>query len=476
MFVSNKLLNFSKAKVVVIGDVMLDRSLSGDTKRISPEAPVPVVAIHSEKNSAGGAANVAMNIAALGGEVSLCGLVGQDNEANSLKEILAENKVKDFLTPCLLPTITKLRILSRSQQLIRLDFESNGYSSYTPQLLESSKKAWEDAQVVVFSDYGKGALNEITSLISAAKEAGKTVLIDPKKLNFVKYRGADLITPNKAELTAVIGEFNDENVVEKSRNLLANTGISAILITLSEKGMRYIDFERDIYLPSQAREVFDVTGAGDTVIATLAAAVAAGYSLEESLAMSNAAAGIVVGKVGTATVNCIELLGALQQKRARTHGVVSMEELQIHLQRSREAGQKIVMTNGCFDVLHAGHTLYLDEAKKLGDRLVVAINTDEAIKKLKGEDRPLNNLESRASVLAALACVDWVVAFDDESVEKTVEEIKPDVLVKGGDTPVEKIVGADFVKSYGGEVKSLSFLQGFSTSTVLNDYLGKQKK
>lgn len=472
---ADKKLNFSAAKIVVVGDVMLDRYISGNTQRISPEAPVPVVNITGEKISVGGAGNVAMNIAAFGAKVALCGLVGQDAEGTKLKEILAEQEIEDFLTPCLLPTIAKIRVLSRSQQLIRLDFESAGYATYAGQLVESSQKAWKEAEVVIFSDYAKGALTEVKNLIALAKQAGKKVLIDPKGKDFSKYQGADIITPNRAELAEVIGEFNDNNVVERVRMLLKAYSIGAILLTLSERGMRYIDFEKDIYLPSQAREVYDVTGAGDTVIAALAAALASNYSIEEALAIANASAGIVVGKLGTATVNPLELLGALQQKRARTHGVVSMEELELHLSRSREAGQKIVMTNGCFDVLHAGHILYLEEAKKLGDRLVVAINTDEAVKKLKGEDRPVNKLESRANVLAALAAVDWVVAFDDESVQKTVEKIKPDVLVKGGDTPIEKIVGAEFVKSYGGDVKSLSLLEGFSTSSALEGFLKNQK-
>lgn len=464
-------LDFSTARVLVIGDVMLDQSWSGATNRISPEAPVPIVNIHSQTETPGGAANVAMNIAALGGQVTLCGLVGHDDAAHTLRSFLQNSGITDALIGCESPTITKLRVLSRHQQLIRLDFESKNYAQHATLLNDTFAHVLTQHDVIVFSDYGKGALAHIQTLIQQAKNAGKIVLVDPKGNDFSKYRGADIVTPNKSELEIIVGTLTADNLLSKARKNLEETGINALLVTLSEQGMTYISSETNHHLPAQAREVYDVTGAGDTVIATLATALGAGYLLNQAIEFANAAASVVVGKLGTATLTNIELRAALEPERARSHGIVTLEALQTHLQRARERGQTIVMTNGCFDILHAGHVTYLEEAKALGDRLIVAVNTDESVRRIKGPDRPANNLESRARVLAALQSVDWVVSFDTDTPSALIEAINPDILVKGGDNRIEDIPGAQYVLNNGGEVKILSYVDGFSTTKTLAKYI-----
>lgn len=467
-------LNFSAARVLVLGDVMLDRNWRGDTQRISPEAPVPVVNISQQEARAGGAANVAMNLAALGAQVALCGLLGQDEAAAELKQILQSSGIVDLTATCPVSTITKLRVLSRNQQLMRLDFEAQNYADYAYLLDERLQVVMNDYDVIVFSDYGKGALANISALIAKAKAAGKLVLLDPKGRDYARYRGADVITPNRSELALVAGDVSDAALLASTRQLLKDSGIKAVLVTLSEKGMRYIEAERDVYLAAQAREVYDVTGAGDTVIATLAAALAVQTPLHQALEYANAAAGVVVGKLGTATLSPEELRAALEPSRARSHGVVERQELKKLIARARSRGQKIVMTNGCFDILHAGHVTYLEEAKALGDRLIVAVNTDESVRRLKGESRPANTLASRAAVLAALQSVDWVVVFEEDTPAALIEELAPDILVKGGDNRVEDIPGAQAVLANGGEVKIMSYVDGFSTTKTLSKYQKEQ--
>lgn len=463
-------LNFQNARVLVIGDVMLDRSWSGGASRISPEAPVPVVNISQQRQTPGGAANVAVNIAALGGHAVLLGLIGTDEAGAALTGLLTERGIDCRLQSCPLPTITKLRVLSRHQQLIRLDFESQGYGEYADALQAAFAAALPDCDAVIFSDYGKGALANVSSLIAQAKAAGKIVLVDPKGRDFTRYRAADIVTPNKSELEACAGAVDEANLLSAARAVLADTGIAALLVTLSEKGMCYVSADADFHLPAQAREVFDVTGAGDTVIATLAAALAAGYELRAAVEFANAAASVAVGKLGTAAVTPLELRAALEPERAQSHGVVSLDELLEHIARARSRGQTIVMTNGCFDILHAGHVTYLEEAKALGGRLIVAVNTDESVRRLKGSDRPANTLESRARVLAALSSVDWVVSFDSDTPAALIETIAPDILVKGGDNRVEDIPGAQAVLDNGGQVLTLSYVDGFSTTKTLSKY------
>ncbi|MDG6285871.1 bifunctional D-glycero-beta-D-manno-heptose-7-phosphate kinase/D-glycero-beta-D-manno-heptose 1-phosphate adenylyltransferase HldE [Glaesserella parasuis] len=461
---------FNNAKVLVLGDVMLDRYWFGSTNRISPEAPVPVVKVQENEDRAGGAANVAMNIASLNVPVTLHGLVGNDDAGRALDKLLSEHRIQN---QCVAvdshPTITKLRILSRHQQLLRLDFEEGFHNLDCQALLAKLAAEITAYGALILSDYGKGTLDAVQQMIQIARQANVPVLIDPKGTDFERYRGATLLTPNMSEFEAVAGHCNDEGeIVAKGLKMIADFDLSALLITRSEKGMTLLRPNQDpFHLPTQAKEVYDVTGAGDTVISVLATAIADGRPLEEACYLANAAAGIVVGKLGTSTVSPSELEQAIHQRAETGFGVVSEAELKAIIQQSKTRGEKIVMTNGCFDILHPGHVSYLENARKLGDRLIVAVNTDESVKRLKGESRPINDLDARMAVLAGLASVDWVVPFGEDTPQRLIGEILPDLLVKGGDYKPEEIAGSQEVWANGGEVRVLNFENGCSTTNVI---------
>jgi D-beta-D-heptose 7-phosphate kinase/D-beta-D-heptose 1-phosphate adenosyltransferase len=441
--------DFRRAGVLVVGDVMLDRYWYGPTSRISPEAPVPVVKVDTIEERPGGAANVAMNIASLGATSRLVGLTGIDDAARALSAKLNEVNVRcDFVSVPTHPTITKLRVLSRNQQLIRLDFEE-GFSNVDPQpMLERIQQALPQIGALVLSDYAKGALSQVQGMIQLARAAKVPVLIDPKGSDFERYRGATLLTPNLSEFEAVVGHCKDEaELVERGMKLVADFELSALLVTRSEHGMTLLQpGVEPLHLPTQAQEVFDVTGAGDTVIGVLAASLAAGNSLEESCFLANAAAGVVVGKLGTSTVSPIELENAVRGRAETGFGVMTEAQLKHAVAQARQRGEKVVMTNGIFDILHAGHVSYLANARKLGDRLIVAVNSDASTKRLKGETRPVNALENRMIVLGALEAVDWVVPFEE-------------------DTP--QIAGSAEVWANGGDVKVLNFEDGLSTTNII---------
>ncbi len=462
--------SFQQARVLVMGDVMLDRYWQGPTSRISPEAPVPVVHVKEEQARPGGAGNVAVNIAALGASARVLGIVGNDEAGELLRQKLTEAGVDCRLQRLTeRPTITKLRIISRHQQLIRLDFE-DGFAGCDHQTLQAEyRRELADAGVVVLSDYGKGTLESITVLIRAAREAGVPVLVDPKRSDFAAYAGASLVTPNLTEFEAVVGVCEDEtDLVNRGRALMQAHDIGALLITRGEFGMTLLQGdEPELHLPTRAREVFDVTGAGDTVIATLAAALAAGQALDQATALANTAAGVVVGKLGTATVSVAELHRALQGLDG-DRGVVDEAQLRTALEAARARGERIIMTNGCFDILHAGHVAYLKEARRLGDRLIVAVNIDETVKRLKGPDRPVNPVARRMAVLAALECVDWVVPFSEETPERLICELAPDCLVKGGDNTPDAIPGYQCVIDAGGEVRVMNYVDGVSTTGLID--------
>jgi len=462
--------DFKTGCVLVIGDLMLDRYWYGGTSRISPEAPVPVVKVGNIEQRAGGAGNVALNIAALQGEVDLLALVGADEPASALKTLLGDLNVDcHFVTPEGCNTITKLRVMSRNQQLIRLDFEDTFSEGDSEQLFNQFEKQLGNCNAVVLSDYGKGTLHNIPHLIASARKAGKAVLVDPKGSDFSIYQNATLITPNQAEFEAVVGRCDSESeFMDKGRQLCSDINLDALLVTRSEKGM--VLFQRDLepfIQATHAREVYDVTGAGDTVIATLATALAAGSDLVEATQIANLAAGIVVRKLGTATTSVKEIQSEMLKHAPLKRGVTDENSLLDLIQEAKAADERIVMTNGCFDILHAGHVAYLSNAAELGDRLVVAVNTDESVKQLKGPDRPINNVMQRMAVLSGLESVDWVVPFSEETPARLIGQCLPDILVKGGDYKVEEIAGGDKVIENGGEVCVLEFVDGHSTSALI---------
>lgn len=469
--------NYSSARVLVVGDLMLDRYWHGATSRISPEAPVPVVHVNDDEQRPGGAGNVALNIAALGAKVSLMGFTGIDAAAESLQQRLKQDGVlclfeqlQDY------PTITKLRVMSRHQQLIRLDFEDGFQQVDSDRLLHQYHAEMAQAQVIILSDYGKGTLNRVDQFIALAKQMKKPVLVDPKGTDFSIYKHATLITPNLSEFEAVVGRCNDEQqIVDRGINLLAELDLEALLVTRGEQGMTLLSVGQEpLHLPTHAREVFDVTGAGDTVISVLAASLAAKKSFADATVLANIGAGVVVGKMGTATVNTEELEYALQGQRAHHRGVSSVDEIKTAMRSSRREGEKIVLTNGCFDILHPGHVHYLQQARTLGDRLVVLVNSDDSVKRLKGPERPVNKLEQRMEMLAALECVDWVVPFDTDTPKDMIDDLLPDILVKGGDyTDISSIAGHESVLANGGEVKILSFIEGHSTTSIIKNIRGK---
>lgn len=463
--------DFSKCSVLVVGDLMLDRYWHGPTSRISPEAPVPVVNIQATEERPGGAGNVALNIASLGAKATVLGWVGDDEPATVLENQLTARGVQcRFLPVSEHATVTKLRIISRHQQLIRLDFEDGFAAAEHGRLQEVYADMIAGHDLVILSDYGKGTLTDTASLIRLARQAGKPVLVDPKGVDFSRYRQATAITPNQAEFEAVAGGCLDENdLAAKGQRLMETLMLEALLITRSEKGMLLLRKDRKpLQLSTHAREVFDVTGAGDTVIAVLGASLAAGLEFEDATSLANVAAGIVVGKLGTATASVRELQSAMLNHESLKRGVVNLDELLELVKIARAAGERIVMTNGCFDILHAGHAAYLSQARALGDRLIVAVNDDDSVKRLKGPERPVNPLMQRMAVLSALESVDWVFAFTQDTPADVIERVGPDVLVKGGDYRMDQVVGADTVKQQGGEVVILPFLDGCSTTSIIN--------
>lgn len=462
--------DFSRARVLVAGDVMLDRYLFGGTSRISPEAPVPIVHVHDSDDRAGGAANVAVNLASLGVSTALLGFVGEDSEAKVLQSILRAHDIDcRFSVTDKWPTITKTRVLSRSQQLIRLDREE---PCNDPDMTLSIplQESLQDIDVVILSDYGKGALTDVTDMIAACRTRGVRVLVDPKGTDFVKYAGATMITPNQSEFEAVAGVCNtDEDLVRRAGQMLQMLKLEALLVTRSDKGMLLLEAGKEpLFLSTQAREVYDVTGAGDTVIATLAAALGSGTPFPIAANFANIAAGVVVRKIGVATVTPSEIQIASQPRDPGSRGLLSEAELIGQLVDARQRGERIVFTNGCFDVLHAGHVGYLDDASSLGDRLVVAVNDDDSVTRLKGKSRPINTLADRMTVLAGLESVDWVVPFCEDTPQRLIRNIMPDVLTKGGDYKPDDIVGASDVMAAGGEVRVLPFREGQSTSSIID--------
>jgi len=471
----------STANVLVVGDVILDRYVYGDTTRISPEAPVPIVHVQETEERPGGAGNVALNITRLGVGSCLIGITGDDPAADTLTRLLSGNGVScKFVRQKGFPTITKLRVLSQHQQLIRLDYEAHPERVDADALFELFELQLRDADIVVLSDYAKGSLANIEAFIRSGKGAGKQVLIDPKGTEFKRYQGASLLTPNFKEFEAVVGPCKDmDAIVEKGHNLCKSLALDAVLVTRGEHGMTLLRHNAaPVHLTAQAREVFDVTGAGDTVIATLAAALASGHDIVHATALANRAAGLVVAKLGAASVTADELNDIDTGARSNHSGILDKAQLPETLEKIKAQGKTIVMTNGCFDILHAGHVSYLQQAKQLGDVLIVAVNDDDSVSRLKGKGRPVNPLEHRLAVLSALKPVDWLVSFSEDTPERLIREISPDILVKGGDYQPDKIAGSDFVKQKGGKIHIIPLLEDYSTSRIIDAERsgGEQKK
>ena len=397
------------------------------------------------------------------------GITGQDAAARRLQEILGEKGVAcHFVHQDGFPTITKQRVLSQHQQLLRLDYEEESSIPETERLIEQYLTLLESVDVVVLSDYAKGSLAKVQTFIKHANDNNVTVLVDPKSSDFSSYSNASILTPNLKELEAVVGDCKtNEILISKAEELRKKLQLFAILVTRGEKGMTLLcDKQKPLHLKAHTHEVYDVTGAGDTVIASLAAAIASGYELEQATFLANTAAGLVVEKLGAATVSADELNSASMSKYQPQELLDKNSALEV-VNRAKRKGEQIVMTNGCFDIIHAGHINYLTKARTLGDRLIVAINADNSVKRLKGNSRPINALKNRMTVLNALACVDWVVAFSEDTPEKLISLLEPDFLVKGGDYTEDQIAGAAGVKQSGGEVVVLPFEDGCSTSSML---------
>lgn len=465
----------ANSKVLVVGDVMLDQYWHGHTSRISPEAPVPVVNVKRHENRLGGASNVALNAKALGATVSLLGVVGQDESGQALEDLLTQADIHSALIhSSKVPTITKLRILSHHQQLIRLDVEED-LRQHEEEILQTTYlRCLAEANVVVLSDYSKGTILNPAFFIQAAKEKNIPVLVDPKNPDFSVYRGATVVTPNAREFQAYVGTCHSLHELEtKAQALSKAQEVDCLLVTRSEDGMSVIPKAGDItHIPTHAQEVYDVTGAGDTVIAAMAVALAAGQTLVESAKLANIAAGLAVAKVGTSAVSLKEIQAAIGEPDVILTGVMDENVLMEMLELARAKGEKIVFTNGCFDILHAGHVSYLEQAKQMGDRLIVAVNTDQSVKQLKGDSRPVNPLEHRMNVLSGLSAVDWVVPFADETPERLLKILNPNVLVKGGDYQNPKALpGAKYIESIGGRVQILGLKPGCSTTSVISSIM-----
>lgn len=466
---------FDTRKILVIGDVMLDRYIYGKVERISPEAPIPIVKVYDEKYVAGGAGNTAVNLACLGAEVNLIGVVGEDGEAEILKKILKENGINYCFFSDKRPTIQKIRIVGERQQIVRVDYED---SNQIDEILERKikgkiKELVKEVNAVIISDYAKGCITKqiATFTIRYANKCNKKVIVDPKPVNKEFYEKAFIVTPNNKESFEMT---NEEDIKKRGEKLQKELG-AKVLITLGERGMVLFDNGRIKKFKAIAKEVYDVSGAGDTVVATLALAISSGASLDDAVELANYAAGIVVTKSGTTPIKKEELLTGLKVGVERENKIKNKEEIKEIVEYARKTGKKIVTTNGVFDLLHYGHVSILKKAKKLGDILILGINTDESVKRLKGKNRPILGERERASIVASLDCVDYVCFFSEDTPEKLIECIRPDIHVKGDDRKLEEIYERKIVEKYGGKVVLLPRIRGISTTNIINKILKANK-
>ncbi|MGF1641254.1 MAG: D-glycero-beta-D-manno-heptose-7-phosphate kinase [Rhodospirillales bacterium] len=466
------------ARVLCIGDVMLDRYVHGRVERISPEAPIPVLSVEREATMLGGAGNVVRNLLALGATGRFISVVGADPAADDLRALLADERNIGFalITEPGRRTSIKTRYLAGNQQIVRADWETVEPLSEAAHaaVFRAATEMLPECSVMVLSDYGKGVFGNglVGRLIAAAHAAGKKVIVDPKGNGYQRYRGADVITPNRYELAqAVNATIVEGQEGTHARDLIATYDFGAVLATLGEDGMLLVTAAGDVRpLPAEAREVFDVSGAGDTVVATVAAALAIGAPLERAAALANVTAGIVVGKVGTATVYASEVAQELLHhdlSKVEAKAMV-LEAARDRVERWRRRGLRIGFTNGCFDLLHPGHVSLLNQAKEACDRLVVGLNNDASVARLKGPGRPIQSEVARTTVLASLSTVDLVVVFGEDTPIRVIEKLRPDVLVKGADYRLDEVVGADVVQGYGGRVMLARLQPGYSTTATLS--------
>ncbi len=473
---------WANKRLLVVGDVMLDKYVWGEVGRISPEAPVPVVRGMHQDEKPGGAANVAMNLARLGAQTVVVGITGGDENEKLLAASLRSNKIEPhFIASEGFPTITKTRILGGRQQMLRLDFERTGTHAKAEydRLIEEVLSLLPGFHALVLSDYAKGVITPevCQTLIPAARKLGIPVLVDPKSLDYSYYRGATTICPNLNELARAtrLDPGNLDALLAAAEEMIAALDIEFLTATLSEKGIALVRPGNRLIAPAQARQVFDVSGAGDTVIAVLALCLATGLKPENAVQLANLAAGIVVGKVGTVPVEKHELLAALSPQMAlhAEDRVLTRPELVQRVALWKANGERVVFTNGCFDLLHIGHITLLEQARRFGDRLIVAINSDASVSAIKGPSRPIVGESERARVLAALAAVDAVVVFDEPTPLELIVALQPNVLVKGGDYNADAIVGAPEVASWGGDVKIVPLVEGFSTTRLIEKGAGR---
>ena len=451
--------------IAIFGDVILDSYLFGKVKRISPEAPVPVLNVDKKKDVLGGAANVANNIISLKNRCFLFSKFGKDEKLYRLLDLLNEKNIFHYILDNY-TSIEKQRVIASNQQLLRIDFEKITFLEDKD--VEKIKEKFlnlENINLVIFSDYKKGFCTDtlVKEIISICKEKNIKVIVDTKEKNLEKYKGAFIITPNLNEISNMVGrevKNEEKDVVEAAKELIEKYNFENVLVTRSEKGMTLVKKDgtyKTFYV--KPKEVYDVSGAGDTVVATLANFLSLGYDLEKACKLANIAASIVVGKLGTAPIYLEELEEYLNGNTK----IYSLKDLLKKVKKWKEEGKTIVWTNGCFDILHAGHVTYLKEAKKLGDILIVGLNSDESVKRLKGKDRPINPVEDRAKVLEALECVDAIIIFDENTPYNIIKKIKPDIIVKGGDYKEEEVIGREFAK----RVVIMPYIEGKSTTNII---------
>ncbi len=470
--------DFARARILCVGDVMLDRYVYGTVERISPEAPIPILAVVRETAMLGGAGNVVRNLAALKASCCFVSLIGEDPAGREVTHLIA---AEPLVEPNLLPepgrvTTIKVRYVAGSQQLLRADRETvRPAKPHTEsELVRRAADDLKHCQAVVLSDYGKGVLSDdvIGQVIAAARAQGRPVVVDPRGSDPKRYAGATVITPNRRELGELAGLRigTPEQIRDAARVVMAKGGIEAVLVTLSQDGMALFTARgEEHHLRAEAREVYDVSGAGDTVVALLACGLASGLALVDAARLASVAAGIVVGKTGTAVVYPEELVFALRAEDLRfgEAKAASMDQALEKVAGWRRQGFRVGFTNGCFDLLHPGHVSLLAQARSRCDKLIVAINSDASVSRLKGPERPVHSEASRAAVLGSLATVDLVVVFGEDTPLEIIRALKPDLLVKGADYTVENVVGADVVQSYGGEVYLAELAEGHSTTNVI---------